>query len=75
MGGSRAIDNDAVAILDSDLSVDPEKLTDFFEIIENGHADFVNGTRLIYKMEKGAMQSLNKLGIDFFNLLYLNLYR
>ena len=67
--GLELSDNDAVAILDSDLSVDPEKLTDFFEIIENGHADFVNGTRLIYKMEKGAMQSLNKLGNRFFQFI------
>ena len=54
--------NDLIAILDSDLSVDPETLTDFFEIIEYGNADFVNGTRLIYQMEKGSMQSLNKIG-------------
>jgi len=67
--GLELSDNNAVAILDSDLSVDPEKLTDFFEIIENGHADFVNGTRLIYKMEKGAMQSLNKLGNRFFQFI------
>ena len=73
MGGSRVSDNDALQslILTERRS---RKATDFFEI-ENGHADFVNGTRLIYKMEKGAMQSLNKLGIDFFNLLYLNLYQ
>ena len=43
--------NEVISILDSDLSVDPETLTDFFEIIEYGNADFVNGTRLIYQME------------------------
>lgn len=58
-----------VAILDSDLSVDPETLPDFFEIIESGNADFVNGTRLIYKMEKGAMQSFNKFGNWLFQFL------
>jgi len=61
--------NEVVAILDSDLSVDPETLTDFFEIIEFGNADFVNGTRLIYQMEKGSMQSLNKLGNRAFQFL------
>ncbi len=65
--------NDVLAILDSDLSVDPEKLEDFFEIIENGRADFVNGTRLIYKMEKGAMQILNKFGNLFFQSIISNL--
>ena len=58
-----------IAILDSDLSVDPETLHNFFEIIEFGNADFVNGTRLIYKMEEGAMQTLNKFGNLLFQFL------
>ena len=53
---------EVIAILDADISVEPETLTDFFEIIENNHADFVNGTRLIYEMEKDAMRYLNKKG-------------
>ena len=61
--------NEVISILDSDLSVDPERLNDFFEIIENGQADFVNGTRLIYKMEKGAMRYLNKVGNVAFQFL------
>lgn len=61
--------NSVIAILDSDLSVDPETLSDFFEIIENTNTDFVNGTRLIYKMEDGAMKSLNKIGNRFFQFI------
>ncbi|GIR19826.1 hypothetical protein CM15mP35_00870 [bacterium] len=37
-----------------------------FEIIENGYADFVNGTRLIYGKEKNAMRFLNSIGNLFF---------
>ena len=37
---------EVISILDSDISVDPERLVDFFEIIENSNADFVNGTRI-----------------------------
>ena len=48
---------EVLAILDADISVDPETLPKFFEIIDNNHADFVNGTRLIYPMEKGSMRS------------------
>ena len=55
-----------IAILDADISVDPETLNDFFEIIENGYADFVNGTRLIYGKEKNAMRFLNSIGNLFF---------
>jgi len=61
--------NEVISILDSDLSVDPERLIDFYEIIENGQADFVNGTRLIYKMEKGAMRYLNRVGNVAFQFL------
>ena len=45
------VENDLTAILDADISVDPETLVEFFQIIENNRADFVNGTRLIYQME------------------------
>jgi len=60
------VENDLIAILDADISVDPETLIDFFEIIENNRADFVNGTRLIYQMEKNSMRFLNKIGNRFF---------
>ncbi len=67
--GLEICSNELIAILDSDLSVDPETLNEFFEIIENGYGDFVNGTRLIYKMEKGSMQTLNKYGNRLFQYL------
>ena len=44
-----------IAILDSDISVEPKTLLSFFEIIESGHGDFVNGTRLIYPIENKSM--------------------
>ena len=61
--------HDLIAILDSDISVDPETLLDFFEIIESGNADFVNGTRFVYKMQEGAMRKLNNLGNIFFQFI------
>lgn len=67
--GLNVVNNDLVAILDSDQSVDPETLVHFFEIIENGNADFVNGTRLIYPMEDKAMRVLNTLGNKLFQFL------
>ena len=60
------VENDIVAILDADISVEPETLKDFFEILELNRADFVNGTRLIYDMDKNSMRYLNKLGNRFF---------
>ena len=58
-----------IAILDADISVDPEKLTEFFEIISLNRADFVNGTRLIYNMEKGAMKLINNIGNRVFQFI------
>ena len=67
-----AIENskgELLAILDSDLSVDPETLSTFFSIVEEGRADFVNGTRLIYKMEEGAMRRINNIGNILFQFI------
>ena len=58
--------NDMIAILDADISVEPETLKDFFEIIEQNRSDFVNGTRLIYEMDENSMRFLNKIGNRFF---------
>ena len=60
---------DLLAILDADQSVDPEKLSEFFEILVLNRADFVNGTRLIYNMEKGAMRLINKIGNRAFQFI------
>jgi len=59
--GLNFVRNDLVAILDSDLSVDPEVLPEAFKIIESGYADFVNCTRMIYRKEAGSMRILNKI--------------
>ncbi len=61
--------HELITILVSDLSVDPETLPMFFEIIEKGRADFVNGTRFVYKMEDGAMRKLNSVGNLFFQYI------
>ncbi len=61
--------NDLIAILDADISVDPENLTDIFKLIETGKADFVNGTRFIYRKEKNSMRFFNILGNKVFQFL------
>ena len=65
----KLVKGDLVAILDADISVEPETLTDFFKIIESNNADFVNGTRLVYEMEEGAMRFINKLGNRMFQFI------
>lgn len=60
--GIRAASGDVIMICDADLTVTPEELPPFLEPIVRGRADFVNGSRMIYPMEAGAMKFLNRLG-------------
>lgn len=50
---------DVLIILDADLTVPPEDILKFYNVIASGKAEFVNGTRLLYPMEDGAMRILN----------------
>ena len=59
--------NDVLMILDADLTVPPEDLPKFFEAIVSGKGEFINGSRLVYQMEKEAMRFLNLLGNKFFS--------
>lgn len=49
---------DVLMILDADLTVPPEDLSKFYKVIANGKGEFINGTRLVYPFEKGAMRLL-----------------
>ena len=64
--GVREAKHDLVVILDADLTVPPELLPRFYDAYVAGHADFVNGSRLVYPMEGEAMRPLNRLGNIFF---------
>jgi SAM-dependent methyltransferase len=61
---------EVVMILDADLTVPPEDLPRFYEVLRAGKAEFVNGVRLIYPMEKQAMRFLNLVGNKFFSLAF-----
>ncbi len=57
---------DIYMIVDADLSVQPEDLPHFYHALMRGSAEFLNGSRLIYRMEQHAMQVLNL----FFNKVF-----
>ena len=50
---------DVLMILDADLTVPPEQLPKFYDALASGKGEFINGTRLVYPMESGAMRFLN----------------
>ncbi|HYL79868.1 MAG TPA: bifunctional class I SAM-dependent methyltransferase/glycosyltransferase family 2 protein, partial [Candidatus Acidoferrum sp.] len=60
---------DLLLILDADLSVAPEDLPAFFDVLASGKGEFVNGSRLVYELEPGAMRFLNLLGNRAFALI------
>lgn len=58
---------DILMILDADLTVPPEDLPKFYTAIAEGKGGFINGSRLVYAMDKNAMRFLNMLGNKFFS--------
>ena len=61
---------DILMILDADMTVPPEDLPKFFNAIASGKGEYINGTRLVYPMEKEAMRTLNLMGNKFFSIAF-----
>jgi SAM-dependent methyltransferase len=68
--GFAAASGDVLMILDADLTVAPEELPKFYDALVSGHGEFIHGSRLVYPMEKQAMQFLNVLGNKFFSMAF-----
>jgi len=61
---------EVLMILDADLTVPPEQLGKFWDVIASGSAEYVQGTRLVYPMEREAMRFLNLLANWTFSVLF-----
>ncbi len=61
---------DILMILDADLTMPPEELPKFYDVIASGRADFANGVRLVYPMDEKAMQFLNLCANKAFGLIF-----
>jgi SAM-dependent methyltransferase len=68
--GFAAAAGDVLVIQDADLTAPPEDLPKFFKAICDGRGEYINGSRLVYPMEKQAMRFLNLLGNKFFGMLF-----
>jgi len=66
----QAATGDILMILDADLTVPPEELPKFYKAIATRKAEFINGSRLIYPMEKRAMRPLNTLANKGFGIVF-----
>jgi SAM-dependent methyltransferase len=61
---------DVLIILDADLTVPPEQLPKFWDAMQSGKGEFINGSRLVYPMDKEAMRFLNLVANKIFSLLF-----
>lgn len=68
--GFAAASGDILMILDADLTVQPEDLPHFFEVVASRRGDFANGSRLVYPRSGEAMPWLNNLANKFFSLAF-----
>jgi SAM-dependent methyltransferase len=68
--GFAAAEGDVLMILDADLTVPPEDLPRFLEVLRSGKGEFVNGVRLVYPMEAQAMRFFNLVGNKFFAVAF-----
>lgn len=61
---------DILLILDADVTVAPGDMPKFYEALASRRAEFVNGTRLVYPMEKTAMRFLNYMANRAFAVVF-----
>ena len=68
--GYAMAEGDILMILDADLTMPPEDLPKFYHAVTDGTCEFANGSRLVYPMEKKAMQFLNLCANKFFGIAF-----
>lgn len=68
--GYAAATGDVLMILDADLTMPPEELPKFYEVLASGRAEFANGCRLVYPMDEEAMQFLNLCANKTFGIIF-----
>jgi SAM-dependent methyltransferase len=68
--GFDAAIGDVLMILDADLTVPPEDLPKFWAAIVEEKGEFINGSRLVYPMERDAMRVANIAGNKVFSMIF-----
>lgn len=65
--GFDAATGELLMILDADITVPPEDLPRFYDVLASGRGEFANGVRLVYPMQDDAMRFANLVGNKFFS--------
>lgn len=61
---------DILMIYDADMTVPPNEIERFYYAIASGTGEFINGSRLVYPMEKESMRTLNYIANKFFGVMF-----
>lgn len=61
---------DILTIYDADMTVPAPDMAKFYRALKEGRGDFINGSRLVYPLEKESMRFLNLVGNKFFSLAF-----
>ncbi len=68
--GFDAATGDILMIYDGDMTVPANEVYKFYDAIVSGKGEFINGSRLVYPMEKKSMRFFNIIGNKFFSLAF-----
>jgi hypothetical protein len=68
--GFRGARGDVLMILDADLAVMPEELPMFLSALVSREGEFVNGSRLVYPVQRHAMKFTNMTGNKLFAIVF-----
>jgi len=61
---------DILAIYDADMTVPADEVIKFYRALVDNKGEFMNGSRLVYPMEKQSMRLLNFFGNKFFSFAF-----
>ncbi|MES3031013.1 MAG: glycosyltransferase [Patescibacteria group bacterium] len=61
---------DILMIYDADMTVPASEVHKFYDAIAHNRGDFINGSRLVYPLEKESMRTLNFFGNKFFSFAF-----
>lgn len=68
--GFEMASGEIITIYDADMTVPADEMVKFYDSISKNRADFINGSRLVYPLEKQSMRLLNFFGNKFFGLAF-----
>lgn len=68
--GLACAQGDILMVLDADLTIAPEELLKFYDVLVQGKGEFIMGSRLVYPIQEEAMRLINLLGNKFFSIAF-----